>query len=232
MEGIEQTDQRTCAADRPPPFNSHEQEVPKSSSPTAPANPQAAPSVIDLGAFFCPYPSQPKGVSRVHRNRHRSVRLARSHPAPASAPSATGRATMLAFSDREAIAQVGRPGAARAASSSASRRSSPRSARTTSCTRSCSSSSSSRATRSRPSTRSSASPCSCTLWGEPDARFGSPAFAPSWELLEEHPRFYEIVYILSDDGFGVEVFVPKRADVPQELLAMCAAYATPAPEDT
>ena len=75
-------------------------------------------------------------------------------------------------------------------------------------------------------------PVLCTLWGEPDACFGSPTFAPTWELLEEHARFYEIVYILGDDGFGVEVFVPKRADVPQELLAMCAAYATPAPEDT
>ena len=72
-------------------------------------------------------------------------------------------------------------------------------------------------------------PVLCTRW-EPDARFGTPAFAPSWEVLEEHAGFYEVVFILSDDGYGVDIFVPKRDGVDPELLAMCAAYATPAPE--
>jgi hypothetical protein len=73
-------------------------------------------------------------------------------------------------------------------------------------------------------------PVLCTRW-EPEACFGSPAFQPSWEMLEERAEYYEIVYVVSDDGFGYEVFVPKRPGVDPELLAMCAAYATPAPPE-
>lgn len=61
-----------------------------------------------------------------------------------------------------------------------------------------------------------------------DTRFGDADFTPCFELLEEHDGFYEIVFVLSDDGFGVEVFVPKQLGVHPDLLAMCAAYATPA----
>lgn len=63
-----------------------------------------------------------------------------------------------------------------------------------------------------------------------DARFGDSGFEPSFELLEEHAGYYEIVFVLSDDGFGIEVFIPKHPGVPADLLAMCAAYATPAQE--
>jgi hypothetical protein len=59
-------------------------------------------------------------------------------------------------------------------------------------------------------------------------RFGDPGFTPSWELLEQHAGYFAIVYVLSDDGFGIEVFVPKQPGVNPELLAMCATYATPA----
>jgi len=69
----------------------------------------------------------------------------------------------------------------------------------------------------------------CTRW-EPDACFGTPAFEPSWELLWEHAGYYEILYVMSDDGFGVGVFVPKAPCVAPELLAMCAAYAIRAEE--
>lgn len=61
-------------------------------------------------------------------------------------------------------------------------------------------------------------------------RFGESGFTPSFELLEEHAGYFEIVFVLSDDGFGIEVFVPKHPDVDSELLAMCAAYALPAKE--
>jgi hypothetical protein len=61
-------------------------------------------------------------------------------------------------------------------------------------------------------------------------RFGDPGFAPSFELIEEHAGYYELVFVLSDDGFGVEVFVPKEPGAPPELLAMCAQYAIPARE--
>ena len=60
------------------------------------------------------------------------------------------------------------------------------------------------------------------------SRFGDPGFTPSFDLLEEHAGCYEIVFVVSDDGFGIEVFVAKDPGVPSELLAMCVAYATPA----
>ena len=61
--------------------------------------------------------------------------------------------------------------------------------------------------------------------------FGQPGFVPSWELAEEHGAWYELVFVLGDDGFGLEVFVPKAPGVDPELLALCAAYAVPAAEE-
>ena len=29
------------------------------------------------------------------------------------------------------------------------------------------------------------------------------------ELVEEHPGYFELVFVISDDGFGIEVFIPK-----------------------
>jgi len=59
-------------------------------------------------------------------------------------------------------------------------------------------------------------------------RFGDPRFSPSFELVAEHGRWYELVFILSDDGSGAEVFVPKAHGVDPDLLRLCAAYAEPA----
>ena len=41
------------------------------------------------------------------------------------------------------------------------------------------------------------------------AHYGQPGFIPSFELIEEHESSYELVFILSDSGFGVTLFVPK-----------------------
>jgi hypothetical protein len=61
--------------------------------------------------------------------------------------------------------------------------------------------------------------------------FGQPEFIPPFELAEEHAAWYELVFVLGDDGFGLEVFGPKAPGVDPELLAMCAAYAVPAAEE-
>lgn len=53
-------------------------------------------------------------------------------------------------------------------------------------------------------------------------RYGEPGFSPSWEAIEEHINWFEMVYVLSDEGFGVVVFVPKHAD--PELLQMLQQY--------
>lgn len=54
-------------------------------------------------------------------------------------------------------------------------------------------------------------------------RYGDADFLPSWEVIEEHPFWYEVVYVLSDDGFGIVIFVPKDAD--PELIDMLQHYA-------
>jgi len=55
-------------------------------------------------------------------------------------------------------------------------------------------------------------------------RFDQPGFWPSFEFVEEFPSCYDMVFIISDDGFGIEVFIPKDIDIP-DLIAMCQRYA-------
>lgn len=62
-------------------------------------------------------------------------------------------------------------------------------------------------------------------------RFDQPGFHCSFEMLEEHPTCFEILFILSEDGYGVDVFVPKGSELPPDLLAMCSMYSVPSPED-
>lgn len=52
-------------------------------------------------------------------------------------------------------------------------------------------------------------------WDDPD-------FVPSWEVIEAHQYWYEIVYVLADDGFGIVVFVHGHAD--PQLIAMLQRY--------
>ena len=71
---------------------------------------------------------------------------------------------------------------------------------------------------------------SCPILHNPfeNIRFGDPDFAPSCEAFEEHSGCYEMVFVLNDDGFGIEIFIPKTKGIDADLLAMCAMYATPA----
>ena len=59
-------------------------------------------------------------------------------------------------------------------------------------------------------------------------RYGDSKFQPSFEWLVEHPNFYEAVFIFSDDGFGIDLLIPKALGIDVELLEMCAKYAVPA----
>ena len=64
-----------------------------------------------------------------------------------------------------------------------------------------------------------------------DRQLGFEALAHPVELVEEHATYYELVYVASDDGYGYEVFVPKRdRDLPEALLAFCAQRAAPSPD--
>ncbi len=54
---------------------------------------------------------------------------------------------------------------------------------------------------------------------------GCKGFTPSWDVLEEHAAFYELVYVLGDDGSGVTVLVSKSEGVSADLLSMCREFA-------
>lgn len=63
-----------------------------------------------------------------------------------------------------------------------------------------------------------------------DAQLGFSALGTPFELLEEHPGYYEMVFVVSDDGFGIEVFVPKHPGIDSKLLARCIAHTPPSQE--
>jgi len=58
--------------------------------------------------------------------------------------------------------------------------------------------------------------------------YGHPDFVPACEVIEDHGHCHEMVFVLSDEGTGVILFVPKRPGVHRELLSMLAAFAVPA----
>ena len=62
-----------------------------------------------------------------------------------------------------------------------------------------------------------------------ETRFGDPDFSPAFEWLAEHQGYYEVAFILNDDGYGVGIFVPRQGGTDPELLALCEVYASPVP---
>lgn len=57
-------------------------------------------------------------------------------------------------------------------------------------------------------------------------------FAPSFEFVEQFGGCYDMVFVMDDSGFGIEVFISKAGGVNPELLALCERYATaPFPDD-
>jgi hypothetical protein len=61
-----------------------------------------------------------------------------------------------------------------------------------------------------------------------DVRFPDPDFVPVCEYLEERSHCYEMMFLFSDDGAGVNFFIPKRPSIDPELTAFCATFAVPA----
>lgn len=56
-------------------------------------------------------------------------------------------------------------------------------------------------------------------------RYDQPGFAPSFEFVEEFLACYDMVFILHDSGYGVEVLAPKAVGIDADLLAICRMYA-------
>jgi hypothetical protein len=60
-------------------------------------------------------------------------------------------------------------------------------------------------------------------------RFGEPGYEPTFEVLEESPDCYELVFTHGDGDDGIVIFIPKVVGIDPELLAYCRMYATAAP---
>lgn len=51
------------------------------------------------------------------------------------------------------------------------------------------------------------------------------------ESVEEHPDFYDLVFVPGDGDFAVTVVVPREQGIDDRLLTLCAQIATPAPSE-
>ena len=63
-----------------------------------------------------------------------------------------------------------------------------------------------------------------------DTRFGDPGFSPAFEFAESHDdQLFELVYVVSDGGYGYNILVVNAPGVDPALLAFCHTYAVAAP---
>lgn len=63
-----------------------------------------------------------------------------------------------------------------------------------------------------------------------DSRFGDDNFSPSFEFAEAHgDHLYELVYVVSDSGYGYDIFIANHPGIDPTILAFCQTYAVPTP---
>ena len=53
---------------------------------------------------------------------------------------------------------------------------------------------------------------------------GHPDFTPSWESAERHSGWIELVFILSDDGFGHVMLIPDHPVIDPTLSRLCVDH--------
>jgi len=56
-----------------------------------------------------------------------------------------------------------------------------------------------------------------------DTELGFELLDRPLDVIEMHGDWFELTYVLSDDGFGVVVYVPVHPGVDPELIAHCRA---------
>ena len=57
-----------------------------------------------------------------------------------------------------------------------------------------------------------------------DAELGFSLLDRPWDVVESHPGWYEATVVVSDDGLGWVIYVPKHASTDASLLKKCASY--------
>lgn len=58
-------------------------------------------------------------------------------------------------------------------------------------------------------------------FSELDVALGFRLLERGCDLIEVHDHWFELTFIVSDDGLGVVIYVPKHQDAPAELLTYC-----------
>ena len=51
------------------------------------------------------------------------------------------------------------------------------------------------------------------------------------DVIESHPGWYELTIVLSGDGFGVVLYVPKHPDTDPKLLEICTRHSSSESEE-
>lgn len=58
------------------------------------------------------------------------------------------------------------------------------------------------------------------------AQIGFDPLTKTPEILEEYPDCYDVLFLVDDSGYGIELLIPKSSGIP-ELIAMCKCFAVP-----
>jgi hypothetical protein len=57
-----------------------------------------------------------------------------------------------------------------------------------------------------------------------DAELGFSLADRPWDVIESHSGWYEITIVVSDDGFGWVIYIPKADSTHADLLALCTSH--------
>jgi hypothetical protein len=62
-----------------------------------------------------------------------------------------------------------------------------------------------------------------------ERHLGGPFSA--YELIEDFPHCFDVVFLLDQSGKGIEVFVPKEEGIDADLIALCRMFAFSSPPE-
>ncbi|WP_120717347.1 hypothetical protein [Tsuneonella amylolytica] len=54
--------------------------------------------------------------------------------------------------------------------------------------------------------------------------YGDPNYLPAWDWLEIHPRWFELLFTVGDDGFAYIIFISRSAVGTSALANACAEH--------